>query len=155
MKSKKLIALVTAACIAVPCYAVDIEPQPTMNQALAAPAIDLAQGYLWVKSVTQYMLPAAERGVNIQIGSEAINKNNVEEYRRRYRERLSTYREAIKQRGYKIISGAYRGKATEACARIQSAWVGLLREGSASGIEITQDGFDDRSLSASNTKERS
>lgn len=113
-----------------------------MNQALAAPAIDLAQSYLSVRFVTQYVLPAAEKGVNIQIGNEAINKSNVEEYQRRYQEQLSTYREAIKQRGYKTISGAYRGKATEACTRIQSAWVGLIREGRASGIEITQNGFD-------------
>jgi hypothetical protein len=117
-------------------------PQPTLNQALEAPPIDLAQGYLWVKFVTQDVLPAAGNGVNIQLGGEAINTSNVEEYQRRHQERLSIYREAIKQRGYKTISGSYGGKTTEACARIQSAWVSLIREGRAVGIETTLDNFD-------------
>lgn len=119
--------------------------EPTVSQALAVPAIDLAQSYLQVKFVTEVLLPAAEKGVNITlltpIGSEALNKN-VEQYKRKYQGRFSTYREAIKQRGYRTISGTYRGKTTEACARIKSAWVGSIREGRASGIEITQDGFD-------------
>lgn len=116
--------------------------EPTISQALAAPAIDLAQSYLSAKFMTQ-MFHLVKGGGAIQIGGqETITKSNVEEYQRRYEQRLSTYREAIKQRGHKTVSGAYRGKTTEACARIRSAWVGSIREGRASGIEITQDGFD-------------
>ncbi len=142
MKNKILIALGIAACNAAPCYAMDTMPQPTLDQALAAPAIHLAQSYLSINFITQNLLSAVEKGLDIQLGSEAINKSNIEEYRRTYQERLSIYREAIKQRGYETVSGSYRGKATEARDRIQSLWVGLIREGSASDIEILQDGFD-------------
>lgn len=137
-----VVVLLGATCTLAPCRAKGAERQLDMNRALEAPASELAQSYLWVRFMTQQMLPAAEKGVSIQLGSEAINKNNVEEYKRKYQERLSTYREAIKKRGYKTISGAYKGKATDACRRIQSAWAGLIGEGSASGIEISQDGFD-------------
>ena len=142
MKSKKLIALCVVACASTSCATMSTVPQPTLNQALAAPASDLAQGYLSVKLITQHVFPAAEKGVTIQLGNETINKSNVEQYQRRYQERLSIYREAIEQRGYSIIAGTYRGKTTEACARIHSAWVGLISEGRANGIEIVQDDFD-------------
>jgi hypothetical protein len=110
--------------------------KPIANQALAAPAIDLAQGYLSSKMITEYILPAAKSGINIQMGGETINKSNVGEYQLKYQSRLLTYRKAIKQRGYKTISGKYRASTTESCARVRSSWVGL------NDIKIIQDGFD-------------
>jgi hypothetical protein len=142
LKTKKLIVLAIVACNATSCATMSTAPQPSLNQALTAPASDLAQGYLWVKFVTQYALPTVETGGNIQLGSEAINKSNVSEYQRKYQERYLIYRKAIKQRGYRTISGTYSGTTTEACARVRSTWVSLIREGSAKSIEIQQDGFD-------------
>jgi hypothetical protein len=92
--------------------------------------------------MSDVVLPAAKKGVTIRLPGEEITKSNVEEYQRRYQGRLSLYREAIKQRGYKTISGAYKGETTEACSRIKSPWVGVIPERGQSGIEIVQDGIE-------------
>lgn len=117
------------------------EKEPTLNKALDAPAWALAQGYLWVKSFMP-ILSAADAGATIQLSGETITKSNVEEYRGRYEKQFSLYREAIKQRGYKTISGVYKGETTESCARINSLWVGVIHERSQSTIEIAQDGIE-------------
>ena len=123
MNTNRLIVLAVAICGALPCYAAEPESEATRNRALSAPAADLAQGYLWVKMMTAMMPPASKEG-------------------KMYQERLSIYRDAIKQRGYKNIAGAYRGKATESCARIRSTWAGLVLKHGADSIPITQDGFE-------------
>lgn len=116
--------------------------EPTLKEALAAPAADLAQGYLWVKFLTEKIIPAAEEGATFHLPGKLINKSNVQEYRKKYEKRLSIYNEAIGMRGYKNVSGRYRGSTTESCQRIKSLWVGVIHEGSLSGIEISQDGFE-------------
>jgi len=121
----------------------DALAETSLDQALAASAGDLAQGYLWVKFINEFALPAAEKGITIQLGSdETIDSKNINEYRLKYQERLSAYRQAIQQRGYQTIAGTYGGTMTQSCARTQSAWVDLLREGRNAGIEITQNSYD-------------
>jgi hypothetical protein len=142
MNRKNLIALCIVACTAIPCAARGAEPQPTLTQALTVPASDLAQGYLFVKFITKYVLPLAEMGGNIQLGGEEITKSNFRQYQQRYQERLSIYSEAIRQRGYSVIAGKYKGKVTESCGRAGSLWVSLISEGQPVSIEIKQDGFD-------------
>ena len=115
--------------------------EPTLKKALEAPAWGLAQGYLWVKEMLHF-LSIVDAGATINLPGETITKSNVEEYRGRYKKRLSLYKEAIKQRGYKTISGAYKGETTKSCARIQSLWVRVMHERSQSGIEIVQDGIE-------------
>src|SRR5205809_3954103 len=123
-------------------FSIDVAAEePTLKKALEAPAWALAQGYLWVKKMLHF-LPAVDSGTTIHLPDETITKSNVEEYRGRYEKRLALYGEAIKQRGYKTISGAYKGETTESCARIQSAWVGVIHERGQSGIEIAQDGIE-------------
>jgi hypothetical protein len=142
VKRKTLIALAAVAFAASAFNAKSAEQEPAMKRALAAPAPELAQGYLAVKFIVQAVLPMAKMGAVVHLGSETINKSNVDKYERKYERRLSTYREAIKQRGYQTISGTYQGKATEACARVHSMWAQLIVEKRTSSIEITQDGFD-------------
>lgn len=115
--------------------------EPTLKKALDAPAWALAQSYLSMKTVVHF-LSAADAGATIQLPGETITQSNMEESRRRYEKRLSLYGEAIKQRGYKTISGAYKGETTESCARIKSLWVGVIHERGQSGIEIAQDGME-------------
>lgn len=115
--------------------------EPNLKDALDAPAGDLAQGYLWVKSILLF-LSNVDVGVTLQLPGETITKNNVQEYRGRYEKRLTLYREAITQRGYKTISGTYKGETTESCARIKSPWVSLIQLQEQSGIEIVQNGIE-------------
>lgn len=110
-------------------------------KAVAYPPEALAMSYLSVKKMLHF-LPTAAAGATIHLPDETITKSNVEEYRGRYEKRLSLYGEAIKQRGYKTISGAYKGETTESCARINSLWVGVIHERIQSGIEIAQDGIE-------------
>jgi hypothetical protein len=112
--------------------------EPTIQQALAAPSADLAHSYLSVKLITK-TIPSPEGGSTLQLGDKTITSSNAEEYRLKYNKRLSTYGEALKQRGYMTVSGSYRSKTSESCARIQSSWVGLLNKASAHVIELVQD----------------
>lgn len=123
-------------------FSIDVAAkEPTMQEILKAPSLSLAQDYLRGKLILNF-LSLAKAGVTIQLPGETITKSNVEEYRGRYQKRLSLYGNAIKQRGYKTISGAYEGETTKSCARIQSLWVGVIHERSQSGIEIAQDGIE-------------
>jgi hypothetical protein len=133
MNTNRLIVLAVAICGALACYAADSESDATRNRAL---------GYLWVKVATETLLPAAKMGATIHVPDGTITKRNVKKYEKIYQERLSIYRDAIRQRGYKTIAGAYKGTATESCARIASMWAGLVLERSAERIAITQHGFE-------------
>lgn len=110
--------------------------EPTLQDILKVPASTLAQDYLRVQLILGF-LPLARGGVTIQLPGETITQSNVEEYRVRYEKRLSLDGEAIKQRGYKTISGTYKGEATESCANIGSPWVGIIQK-NQSEIEIVQ-----------------
>lgn len=139
LRSRFILAI--AICSVLSSYAGGSEFQATSSRALTAPAADLAQGYLWIKMVTEKMLPAAKMGASFHLPDATITKSNVEKYEKVYQERLSIYRDAIKQRGYKTIAGAYKGTATESCERIGSTWADLVLTGTEP-IEITQDGFE-------------
>ena len=83
------------------------------KNVLVAPAADLAEGYLAAKTSLGVVKAGAFDGpgarVTFNIRGETINKDNVDEYRARYQKQLSLYKEAIKQRGYASIAGAYKG----------------------------------------------
>lgn len=113
-----------------------------LSQARAAPAVALAQGYLFHKQMLATMLPAAEAGVTIHLPNATISKDNVSEHRRRSEQRLSIYADAIEEKGYFDVSGEYSAKTTESCGRINSTWVSLVHEGTASKIKILQDKFE-------------
>ena len=117
--------------------------EPTLKElALKAPAYDLAQGYSLSKMMIEGFIPTAQKGVTSITPHGAITRENASEFQKEYAERLSTYAEVITQRGYKDLSGSYQPRATKSCGRIQSSWVGLIHEGSASDVEIQQDGFE-------------
>jgi hypothetical protein len=123
-------------------FSIDVAAEePMLQEILKAPASALAQDYLRVKLILDF-LPLARRGVTIQLPGETITQSNVEEYRVRYEKRLSSSGEAIKQRGYKTISGSYKGETTESCASIGSPWVGIIHKRVQSGIEIVQNGIE-------------
>ena len=117
--------------------------EPTLEElALKVPAYDLARSYFHSKMMIERLLPAARAGATIVTPGGEINQENAGEYEREYHERLSAYAEVITHRGYKDLSGSYQSRTTKSCGRIQSHWVGLIHEDSASGIEIRQDGFE-------------
>jgi hypothetical protein len=113
----------------------------TLQDMLKAPASALAQDYLRVKLILNF-LPLAAGGVTIQLPGETITQSNVEQYRVRFEKQLSLDGKAIKQRGYKTISGAYKGETTESCANIGSPWVAIIHRQNHSGIEIVQNGIE-------------
>lgn len=115
--------------------------EPTLEQALAVPADDLAHSYLWVKLVSK-IIPTG--GGTLQLGDETITSSNAESYREKYNNRLSLYGDAINKRGYKTVSGLYTSETSESCARVQSSWVSLLHESGSHSIELVQDGFEVR-----------
>lgn len=116
--------------------------QPTLKErALKAPAYDLARGYSFAKLMLKF-IPLAQGGVTIQTGEGEVTKENFGQYQQEYSKRLSTYAEAITQRGYAAVSGSYQATTTKSCGRIQSSWVGLVDERPSSRIEIKQEGFE-------------
>ena len=113
-----------------------IKTEPTLQDALDASAADLAVSYLSMKSIVR-LVPAGARAT-LHIGEVTINKDNVDEYKQRFEQRLSIYERAIRQRGYKDISGMYKGEATESCSRIGSIFTALIQEQRQEAIEIRQ-----------------
>ncbi len=118
--------------------------EPTLKEALAAPAGDLAQSYLSTNYMLENVLPYAEMGVvdTIHVGGEEITARNASKYKKRYKKRKKIYSEAIRQRGQTSLAGTYSGEATESCVRTKSYWISLIESGMASAITIDQDGVD-------------
>lgn len=117
-----------------------LKTEPTLQDVLDAPAADLALGYLSVKHTVR--LVALGERANVIIGNTKINKDNVEEYKAKYGERLALYEQAIRQRGFEAVAGHYKGEATEACVRSNAMWAALIQRQSQKAIEITQEGMD-------------
>jgi hypothetical protein len=117
---------------------------PTVQEALEAPAPDLAQSYLYTNYMLERVLPYAESGVvgTIHVGGEEITARNASKYKRRYKKRKKIYGEAIRQRGQTSLAGTYSGEATESCERVKSHWISAIASGMASSISINQDGVD-------------
>ena len=111
-----------------------------LQAALDVPAVNLAQSYLSVKHSVRFV--RAETNVSRVLGGVAITEENIDAYRTALEGRLSVYEQAIRQRGFKTVAGRYNGKATEACARSQSAFAGLIYEQEQKTVEITQDDMD-------------
>jgi len=111
---------------------------PLLARAMVVSASDLAQAYLWTRIMVEDVLPAAQKGVTLQLADETVTKSNVEQYQKTFQQRLSTYQEAIKRRGYKTVSGVYRAEATGSCARANSMFAGLMLDRNVAGVEITQ-----------------
>lgn len=139
-KSHLLVVAMIPCVLLSGCSEQFVEKGPTLQDALDAPAADLALGYLTVKHTLRFV-EIGERAT-VTIGNATINKNNVEEYKAKYGERLSLYRTAIEQRGFKTVAGTYNGKATESCARSNALWAALIQQQAHKVIEITQEEMD-------------
>lgn len=117
-----------------------IQTEPTLQDALDAPAADLALSYLSMKHTVRFV--AIGERATVTIGNETINKDNVDEYRAKYENRLQIYEQAIRQRGFKDIQGQYHGEATESCARSNSFFAGVIKQKKQAAIEIKQEEID-------------
>jgi len=118
--------------------------EPSLKDALEAPAGDIAQAYLSTNHMLENVLPYAEMGVvgTIHVGGEKITPRNASSYKKRYKKRKKIYSEAIRQRRHLSLAGTYSGIASESCARVASFWIGFIQSGEASEIRIDQDGVD-------------
>ena len=113
--------------------------EPSLDQALAAPAADLIQSYLFTDMVLNGSIPMAEMGMNVNLGNEKITKRNASKKREIYAARLEVYAEAIRVRGQASVAGQYRGTASEACQRSGSSWLGIVGTADVESISISQD----------------
>lgn len=113
----------------------------TLQAALDVSAADLALSYLSTKHSLRFVRVADGSRI---LGGVAITQEHVDVYRTALEGRLSVYEQAIRQRGFETVAGRYKGKATESCARSQSAFAGLIYEQEQSIVEITQDDLDAR-----------
>ena len=112
----------------------------TLQQALNAPPRELAFGYLTIHSALS-MVEIARQGATIHTQDGTIDASNAETYGAVYAKRLTTYATAIDYRGYQQVAGLYSARATDACKAAGSLLVGLILEGMAREITITQDRF--------------
>lgn len=113
--------------------------EPTLEEALAAPALDLIQSYMFTHSVVHSAIPMAEMGVTVHIGSEKITERNAGKKAKKYRQRLDIYTEAINKRGFDDVTGRYGGNSTESCERSGAFWLGSIGTESVSDIAVAQD----------------
>ncbi len=93
----------------------------TLDQALKASPLELAQGYL-VVSYNLTCAEVAEGGATIDTTidgrEQVIDKSNAAIYIAGFKERLQIYTTAIKQRGYRQIAGEYNTKVSSGCKNI-------------------------------------
>ena len=121
------LAFIVAVC-ATGCANDFANKEPTQQDMLETPAIDLAKDYLAAEislGGVQRLVEAGAFGGSgarfvLKIRGEAIDKDNVDEYLAKYQKQLSLYEEAIKQRGIAHIAGVYKGEATKSYSKSNS-----------------------------------
>lgn len=113
--------------------------EPTLEDALAAPAADLIQSYMFTHSVVHSSIPMAEMGVTVHLGSEKITERNAAKKLKKYQRRLDIYTEAINQRGFDNVMGRYVGQSTKSCEHSGAFWLGSIGTDSVRDIVIAQD----------------
>ena len=126
--------------------------EPSLNVALEAPAVELAQSYLWLKVLGEWFELSGKETLPLEGDIDEYRRK--EEYRRKHEKWLPIYSEAIEKRGYKTISGTYKGEYTESCERIYYPKGGMaitsflfslqpeVQRSELIGIEIMQQGKD-------------
>lgn len=87
--------------------------EPTLNEALAAPASELIQSYMFTHSAVHGSIPLAQAGITVYLGNDKITQRNAGKKLETYRRRLEIYTEAINRRGFEDVSGRYTGTSTE------------------------------------------
>jgi hypothetical protein len=117
---------------------------PTLDEALEAPAADVAQAYLSTRTVLKEFIPYVEMGVvqNLHVGGERITAKNVSSYRAAYKKRLRIYKKAIQRRGVMSLQGTYLAEATESCARAGSTWMAMVQNGDVTQVRVNQDNIE-------------
>jgi hypothetical protein len=138
------------ALLATSCSTDVVKKEPTQKDVLEAPAADLAQGYLAAKTSVGLVKRLVKTGAfggsgarfMLKVRGEIIDKDNVDEYLAKYQKQLALHEEAIKQRGYANIAGAYKGEATKSCANSNSLWAAAIQRKAQTGVEIRQEGID-------------
>lgn len=139
-----------AALLTTGCSTQEVKKEPTEKDVMEVPAADLAQAYHVAKTslggIKRLVKSGAFGGSGatfmLKIRGETIDKDNVDEYLAKYQKQLSSYEEAIKQRGYANIAGAYKGEATKSCENSKSLWAAVIQKQSQTGIEVEQEGID-------------
>lgn len=114
------------------------ETEPTLADAMAASAADLAISYLWVSNMVEMLDSLGGMGATIVLGDESIAPENAEQNKQRFANRLAIYEQAIRQRGQASLAGKYRGVASETCERIGSMWMQGIRTGFVKEVTIGQ-----------------
>ena len=118
------------------------DPESFLREAaMRASASDLAKGYSFVM-LMQQMLPMAESGGTLQVGEQAITRENYQAAKADYDLRQKVYASVIRERGFKDVGGRYEATARPACRNAQSMWARAVLEGRAREVEIKQDGFE-------------
>lgn len=133
-----LMSTMAIALVAMPSNEVTAR-EPTLDAALAAPAADLIQSYMFTHSVVHSSIPMARMGVTVHLGNEKITARNAEKKLEKYQRRLDTYTEAVNQRGFDDVTGRYVGTSTESCERSGAFWLGSIGTHAIREIAIAQD----------------
>ncbi len=117
---------------------------PTLDEALEAPAGDVAQAFLSTRTILKEFIPYVEMGYvdNLHVGGERITPQNVASYKAAYKKRLRIYKKAIRQRGVMSLQGTYLAEATESCARAGSTWMALVQAGDVTQVRVYQDNVE-------------
>jgi hypothetical protein len=143
----RLLGLV-AVLLAIGCSTGAETKARTRKDVPSAASVDLAQGYLAVKTSLEHLNKFVKSGAfsgsgasfMIRIGGEVVNKDNVNQYLGKLQSQFSLYEEAIKKRGYAEIAATYEGEASMSCAKSNSLFAAAIQEKLVTGLEIRQDG---------------
>lgn len=115
----------------------------TLEDALAAPASDLARAYIAASQMLNNILPAAEQGVTIHSPEGTITKENAASFRTRFENRLAIYKDAIQQRGNFTLAASYRlVSVSKSCSKSRSDWASLVAGKEFIDLQISQAGFE-------------
>ena len=113
----------------------------SLDDALTAPAGNLAEACIYLEQMIEQHVPFAEAGTEVHTNEGTITQDNAAEYRAMFAADLEIIHKAIGMRGRIDVAGSYTATATESCERIGSTLGGLVLEAEDAAIGIAQDEY--------------
>jgi hypothetical protein len=136
-KRRGLAALTLATIVS---FNVEAQDPRYEEQAMRAPAKNLASAYVSVQSILDVYLPMVDAGATLILADGVVDASNLSWTRQDYASRKRAYERAIERRGSAAVGGTYRVGMSDGCKASGSLFAAALEANAFTAVNISQKG---------------
>lgn len=137
LKRRGLAALTLAAVLS---SGVEAQDGRYLEQAMVAPAKNLAAAYVSVQSILDIYLPMVDAGATLILADGVVDASNLSWARQDYASRKRAYELAIERRGSAAVGGTYRVGMSDGCTASGSLFAAAVEADAFTAVNVFQKG---------------